>query len=779
MNDLQNAEEQIKHMLPRIFEFYGVQPDRRAGHGMYKCPFCGSGSGTGATHNGALSIKGDFWKCFACNRQGDAFDFVGYEESPAYVPKTGGAEFRHIVERAAEITGVSLPEKGPSDGSAPRSSSKRPPKQERKQEPGGPDLAALNSSTPSTSSPASDPAREATRRGQYKEYVQSCRTPENREKAVEYCAGRGITEETVDRFLLGYDPERDALIIPYGPECSYYSCRYLHPENRNGQRHGKPKTDEAGPEPIFNAPALYGSLPVFVCEGQLDAISVMQAGAGKYAAVAVGNHSISRLVEQARRKEPTAKIILSFDSDKPGEEGTKEAADEMKKAGLFYAVATYSTDKYPAGAKDGNDYLQGNPDAFRADLDRDAALPLLDPFADYDKNPHTAYLTVTYKPETGAEIAKPLAGAMRACFETMNGRAALDSLREDIKTGNTEEPVPTGFSTFDRLLDGGYYPGLILIGAVSSLGKTTLVLQTADQIAQAGGRVLFFSLEMTRRELISKSVSRISYEMSNDPRTAATERGIRVASRYATYSEDRKANIRKAMDAYDTFDDRMTIIEADDMTAEKLVQTVKNYITVYGEKPAAVFLDYLQFLDPADPHGTDKTNTDAAVKILKRAARDLKLPFVVISSFNRENYANDASPAAFKESGSIEYTCDTLIALQPYGMKRAKTKADVADNLDCLENCKRADVRDVEAVILKNRGARPATRARFRYMAAYNSFEEVPATAAPGGPDFNPPVRAEAAADPADHQLTVEEWADGFRNLPDGMELPFQDNELQ
>lgn len=80
----------------------------------------------------------------------------------------------------------------------------------------------------------------------------------------------------------------------------------------------------------------------------------------------------------------------------------------------------------------------------------------------------------------------------------------IDGIPESVNT----PCISTGFSSLDNVLDGGLYEGLYVIGAISSLGKTTLIAQIADQIAQAGTDVLFFSLEMARNELISKSVSR-------------------------------------------------------------------------------------------------------------------------------------------------------------------------------------------------------------------------------------------------------------------------------
>ena len=80
-------------------------------------------------------------------------------------------------------------------------------------------------------------------------------------------------------------------------------------------------------------------------------------------------------------------------------------------------------------------------------------------------------------------------------------------MQEEIKAFIAASDVKTGFYQFDRLA-GGLYPGLYVIGAISSLGKTTFVQQLADNVAAAGKPVLFFSLEMSMLELASKSISR-------------------------------------------------------------------------------------------------------------------------------------------------------------------------------------------------------------------------------------------------------------------------------
>jgi DNA repair protein RadA/Sms len=52
--------------------------------------------------------------------------------------------------------------------------------------------------------------------------------------------------------------------------------------------------------------------------------------------------------------------------------------------------------------------------------------------------------------------------------------------------------VLTGLTEFDRVLGGGIVPGtLVLIGGDPGIGKSTLLLQVADQLSQGGTVVLY------------------------------------------------------------------------------------------------------------------------------------------------------------------------------------------------------------------------------------------------------------------------------------------------
>ena len=71
--------------------------------------------------------------------------------------------------------------------------------------------------------------------------------------------------------------------------------------------------------------------------------------------------------------------------------------------------------------------------------------------------------------------------------------------------------LKTGFNNFDKIT-GGVKPGLYIIGAAPSIGKTTFCLQLADQIAAQDKKVIYFSLEQTQSDLIKKSLNRFTAE---------------------------------------------------------------------------------------------------------------------------------------------------------------------------------------------------------------------------------------------------------------------------
>ena len=235
--------------------------------------------------------------------------------------------------------------------------------------------------------------------------------------------------------------------------------------------------------------------------------------------------------------------------------------------------------------------------------------------------------------------------------------------------------------------------------------------------------MLIFSLEMSRTELMAKSISRHTIKhVDADPslRTmhAKAARDITTGTQYKGYSDVEKELIKAAIEDYRAYAWHIFISEGiGDIGVAQIRNTVNEHIRLTGNKPV-VIVDYLQILAPNDPRASDKQNIDKAVLELKRASRDYKIPVIAISSFNRENYKAEANMAAFKESGAIEYGCDVLIGMQLSGMRKNITEEEITQK-------KQAYPREVELVILKNRNGRVGFTVQYSYYAKFNYFKEM------------------------------------------------------
>lgn len=594
-----------KDAIKEALQAYVESITQKSKGGMYICPLCGSGTGKNKT--GAFGIYrkdgAPKWKCQACGEGGDIFDLIGKHE--------GITDRLEQLKRGADFAGIPLDlnEEGRKMTDTHRTYTQAHTHKEK---------------------PA-DPAPEAD----YTDFFKKANA--DLPKTTYH---RGISLETLNRFLVGYVAEyasdhKPRLIIPTSK--SSFQARYAGDPVPDGvDRYKKSR----GAAHIFNKKALYtAQKPVFVVEGEIDALSIIDAGGE---AVGLGSASaVGSLLRDLERQAPAQPLIIALDNDQTGEEAAGKLCEGLKGLHIpFYRASVFGSHK------DANEALNADKAALQAAIAQ-------------------------------AEAAAQEAGddQSAADLEELKSEAVgrnLQGFLDRIKASRNAKAIKTGFPSLDKLLDGGLYAGLYIIGAISSLGKTTFCLQIADQIAAAGENVLIFSLEMSRDELIAKSVSRLSLDLdlerNNSTKNAKTTRGILAGSRYSLYSDTEKEIIKGAIEQYSTFAGNIYITEGvGNIGVQQIVEAVKRFQRTTGKAPV-VLIDYIQILAPADPRSTDKQNTDKAVLELKRLSRDYSIPVIGISSFNRENYTAPVNLAAFKESGAIEYSSDVLIGLQYDGM---------------------------------------------------------------------------------------------------------------
>lgn len=643
----------------RCTEYINTHPEAhlqrdKSGKGFI-CPLCNNGSGEDGTglRLDPHDVFGTHYKCFKCGFYGDMVELIAQERG-----LKGDSYEAFVAAKEAWGIGEELPDADP-------------PKPKPQ---------------PVTSAGLSDEEITA--------YLSKAR--DNIEAGRDYLKSRGIKLATAAEAGIGYDTDKQAVVIPnFTWEGGYsYALRYTNPQM-------KIRYQNAAGRPVgfFNVAALKNSMDkaVFITEGAFDALSILQAG---YRAVALNSgDNIPKFIDFLREYRSRAPgdyfgtFYICMDNDEAGERFSQALAEGLK---TVNPEGGYLIVNVAEGYKDVNELQAVDPRKLRANINR-AIRPLEAQAVDAHK-----------------------VGALMAGF------------RAYISDAEANRSIPTGFSNFDKAIGGGLFPRLYVFGAVTSLGKTTLVLQVADQLAQRGQDVIIFSLEMPKESIISRSISRHSYLIARERgnlRLAKTELGIESYERYKGYSDDEKDVIRDAYDKYVEYaTDHISIYEGKH-TAAQIRAEVDDYIRYTGRRPV-VIVDYLQLVQPSAGlrRATVREQVDDAVDTFVAMRRELKIPVIVISSFNRSSYNAVADNTSFKESGTIEYSSDAVITLELDVQHKYNAGAGGATNKEKTDSLEamRGDngVREIKLTFQKNRGNRVGSVIYFRYDARFNHFEE-------------------------------------------------------
>ena len=687
--DRESARHEIRRNWRQILQgMSGTAKQRVNGEKSYICPICGNGSGSsgdGLTKN-PRSKDGNGLKCFKCGFSGDIIDL--YQQHY-------GADYNTALTMLAQECGITIDPYRPdaaADFAPAADQRKKDRPQERTERPqeaaepqGGIIAPAADKSAGEGAGEATEPPTDFT--GYYKE----CRQRLNDPAAQAYLSFRGISPDTAAAYWLGYDPEWSSptarsrgknpptsprLIIPTNK--GHYIARDTRQQLTDRQK-AFAKMNEGSPG-IFNEQALYAQdvQEIFIAEGAIDALSIIEAGAPAIALNSTSN--AAALLQKLEQKRTPATLILCLDNDDAGKRASAEIRAGLQRLNISHIAADIS-----GSHKDPNEALTADRAAFCAAIE-------------------AARRQTGKRPDNVEYYIKSVMGSDIARFKT------------DIKTGyrNLDEQA------------GGLYAGLYVVAAISSLGKTTFCHQLADQIAEGGHDVLFFSMEQSRLEMVSKSLARRTAQ--KDLNTAVTSLAIRKG-----YLPQ---NVKEAVAEYtEAVKDRLSIIEGNFSCN---ISFIGDYIRQYmrrngaaenGSRPV-IFIDYLQILQPAeDENGrrqTTKETVDSTVTELKRISRELDITIFIISSVNRANYLTPIDFESLKESGGIEYTADVIWGLQLQCLN--DPIFDKANNIkerrQKVKEAKAATPRKIELVCLKNRYGVANYSCYFNYYPAADLFTE-------------------------------------------------------
>ncbi|MDO9543232.1 MAG: replicative DNA helicase [Kiritimatiellia bacterium] len=227
--------------------------------------------------------------------------------------------------------------------------------------------------------------------------------------------------------------------------------------------------------------------------------------------------------------------------------------------------------------------------------------------------------------------------------------------------------IPTGFRDLDEQLLGLHPQDMIIIAARPSMGKTSLAMNIAENVAlgksdnhpQAVG---IFSLEMARESLILRLLGSHARIPVHD-----------IAGGYLT-----DKNHRLLTSAADIFSKAPIFL--DDTGGLDILELRARARRMKKKHNISLFIvDYLQLLHCRERSREGRQNEISSISgSLKNMAKELKVPVLVISQLNRAPEARDREGkprlADLRDSGSIEQDADVVCLLMLPSKYRAETE---------------------------------------------------------------------------------------------------------
>jgi len=573
-----------------------------------------------------------------------------------------------------------------------------------------------------------DEALENDRRARATETMTQARAAYNGSDGEAYMIGRGIPTTFAERYGIGYNAKDRRVIIPLAAPYSYG---------------GRAIDNVAQPEPKFKVnwggkrglyPAAWPDMiahdndddfppePVFIVEGEIDALSIMIAtgydgGNIGNGAIALGgtsgvNRAVNSIVDIRDSGAKLRPFILIPDIDEPTATAPEGAG--MKAMCDLAKQFTERGVEYCFYADEG---AQGRLDVLR-DMDvKDANAALVK-----DRDKFTRAL-IDAAGDAHDEIKRKRDTTRNAYLaKTAGSASSMADFDKYLKDRESRKTITTGIDELDKLLGGGLDERLYIVAAASSFGKTSFCLQMAEHISATGTDVMFFAFEMGRHELTAKGISRRTFlnaMRTNDDGTvifdtykAATLQDILDSAKNPP-DEHKKAAIKQARADYQLDAANLYLTEAgvdtdsDRPTAEFIGAAIEQHITDTGRRPV-VFIDYLQLLEPTDDRHTTKQNMDNTSTLLRQLVRGYKIPIITISSISRPFYYKPIEKESLKESGNLEFSADVIIGIQARGLllKNAQSSSKDEERVgkEAVQEATDDAVNAAEIVIPKNRG---------------------------------------------------------------------------
>lgn len=436
---------------------------------------------------------------------------------------------------------------------------------------------------------------------------------------------RGITDETIKKYKLGFkkeipiakdlqQPKGGWILFPYlydkGKNCTYIKARNIDKGYQYKYKHFKKGNDF----PLYAPNGINIDEPLIITSGELDCLSLIQLGFENVVSFSTGEKSLSPMY--LRQLADAKDIIVLFDNDSAGEMGAEKAINAL--GGYRTKKATLPEWFNDINCKDINDYLVNG--AKKQDLE------LIINKAEYvlgSSVRHISYFT--------------------------------NNLVDRYKNKDKMLGESTGWKELDMLIKGLRKGELIVVTSESGSGKTTFVSNLALNLMERGKPVFFWSAEVKTENQIDIFVRQMG---KNDP---------------WELSDQELMLIQEKLNSFQLFD----FSGYDGFNLQMIENSLEYAIRTLGIE--YVFVDHLHYIIDEGAKN-EREQISSVMKLFEKLAIKHNVCFVVVAhpkssnTTNGENYI--VQMGALKGTSSIKQLASVIISLY---RPRKEDRSDILD----------------------------------------------------------------------------------------------------
>lgn len=305
-----------------------------------------------------------------------------------------------------------------------------------------------------------------------------------------------------------------------------------------------------------------------------------------------------------------------------------------------------------------------------------------------------------------ADAEASLSSLSRSCngvdaWQGMDGVAydLIHNLRDAI-ANKRPRGLPTGILRLDTFM-GGMRPGdLVIVAGASSMGKTSLARNIAYNVARAGGKVAFFSQEMSEEQIGLRTLS------AEGRRAGAAQVPYRDLDNLTVMPRDLDAleGVAKEITSGMMVDPSAGLSALDVRIRSRAAQKRFGRLDL-------IVVDYLQIMAIETSRGENFARAvGKTTSAMKALAKEFGCPVILLSQLSRLKGREDKRPTLddLRDSGAIEQDADKVIFVyrEHYYVSRAEPDIqEQEEHYEWQKKC-RALKNKVEGIVAKNRMGR-------------------------------------------------------------------------